>query len=94
MLDDVCWMMDLESQTFAHAALFIGTISVFLIEERTGRNFQPVLELVPNWHYTVLIIGITSPNSHFVIFLTDLDPGAADLQKNFKKISNKIFKKL
>ena len=68
-----------KSQTFTDAALFIGAVSVFLIEQRAGRNFEPILEFVPNRHHPVLIVGIARPNRHLVIFLPDLYPSSANL---------------
>jgi len=68
-----------KSQTFTDAALFIGAVSVFLIEQRAGRNFEPILEFVPNRHHPVLIVGIARPNRHLVIFLPDLYPSSANI---------------
>lgn len=35
-------------QGFTDAALFIGAVSVFLVKQRAGRDFEPILEFVPN----------------------------------------------
>ena len=45
-MDDVS--VSLKSQTFTDAALFIGAVSVFLVKQRAGRDFEPILEFVPN----------------------------------------------